>query len=74
MASMKDHINGYVDSGFIHLRIKLSEEDIKATKLLDSIPELIGKQNITMADAEQILLNALWWIRTLGSTGEQKDE
>ena len=74
MASMKDHINGHVDSEYIHLRIKLNKEDLDASKLLDSIPTITGKNNITLADAEQILLDALWWVRTLGSTGEQENE
>ena len=72
MTSMKDFIDGKATEGFINLKISLDSNDLDAAKLLDSIPTITGNQEVTMGEAEQLLLNAIWWIRTLGSTGKQE--
>jgi hypothetical protein len=74
MTTIRDLIVGAVEEGYIHLTVSLSSRDLAAFRLLSTIIDVTDNDTTTLGDAEQMLLDSLWWVHTLGNTDLSENE
>lgn len=68
MTSYKEVFQSSLSGDVISVPVILGDVDFEAMALLEMLPDFLGKDNLTLGEAESVLMNALWWLRTSGSS------